>query len=135
MGADEMLRDANWKRMRSSIERAATEYRRIADDLEAINFDSTKGIRRSPDAVISQAALTADPGRVFADLMHRLATWAESINEIPKGAIESTGEETRRICGYQIGGSLRTCVLIPGHDLPVDDGLTVHVDEDGVMFA
>lgn len=127
MSADEMLRDANWTRMRSAIERAATEYRRVADDLEAINFDSTNGRRRSPDAVISQAALTADPGRVFADLMHRLATWAESINAIPEGTISS-----RILCGYAIDDT--TCVLTAGHDLPTDAGLLVHMSADGVKF-
>jgi hypothetical protein len=125
---DQQLLDANWGRMRTAIERAATEYRRIADELEAIDFDSRTGVRRSPDAIISQAALIADAGRVHAELTHRLATWSESINEIHRYDAPS------QFCGYKITDPETVCVLEPGHVLPTDDGLLVHVSAEGRMF-
>lgn len=134
---DEQLLTANWDRMRLAITRATTEYRRIADELDGISFVSTAGLQRSPDAIISQAALTADPGRIHADMIHRLATWAETINEllqhrasIPEGTISS-----RILCDYAIDDPDRSCVLTLGHGLPTDDGLVVHVSADGVTFA
>jgi hypothetical protein len=130
MGApDQQLLDANWHRMRTAIERAATEYERIAAELRGITFGSRTGGNRSPDAIISQAALTADPGRVHADLMHRLATWAETINELHRHGISS-----RILCPYTIDDPERSCVLTAGHDLPTDAGMLVHMSADGVMF-
>jgi len=128
MNADDQLREANWDRMRESLVRAAREYRRVADELEAIPFDSAAGLRRSPDAIISQAALTGNLGREYSELMHRLAIWAESINEIDRHAAVS------QRCGYKIDDPVTRCVLAPDHTFPREGGLTVHVSEDGVMF-
>lgn len=128
--ADDQLREANWSRVREALARAARDYRRAADELEAIPFDNAKGIRRTPDAIISQAALTGNVGREYAELMHRLATWSESINELERHAAAAS-----QICGYRITDPYRVCILAPGHDLPKDDGLLVHVSEDGVTFA
>lgn len=127
--ADDQLRDANWARMRTALDRAATEYRRIADDLDAINFVSTAGRLRSPDAIISQAALTADPGRTHADLMHRLATCSGVINDLNVHSAQS-----RDLCGYTIDDPVTSCVLDRGHQLPTDSGMVVHVNEHGGTF-
>jgi hypothetical protein len=126
---DDRLLEANWDRMREALKGAATEYQRVGEELLAINFDSRLGVRRSADAIISQAALTGDPGRICSDLMHRLAACAGGINEISRHAAAS------QRCGYQIDDPVTVCVLNPGHDLPEDDGLTVHVSASGVMFA
>jgi hypothetical protein len=138
--ADRTLLEANWTRVRIAIDNTAREYERTAEELRSIPFDNSKGFRRAPEAIISQAALTADSGRTHADLMHRLATWAEAINEIlrhqaaaPEGTVSS-----RTLCPHRIpdpDAPDRSCVLSAGHSLPTADGLTVHVDEDGVMFA
>ena len=125
--ADDELRDANWKRMRQALSRAAVEYRRIADELDAIRFDSTAGIRRAPEAIISQAALTADPGRVHADLMHRLATWSESINEIERHAVV-----TASCPAVSTDGKGLVCVLGSGHDGDLRWG---HEHTDGTRWA
>lgn len=126
--ANAQLLRANWDRMRQAIERAAIQYERTAEELRAINFDSTAGVRRSPDAIISQAALTADPGRAYADLMHRLATWAESINEILQHPVATY---SRALCSHRFG-DLR-CVLNADHG-PIDAGESAHMTGDGVAF-
>lgn len=128
--AVDQLREANWGRMREALTRAATQYQRAADELEQISFVSTAGVRRSPDAIISQAALTGDVGRDYAELMHRLATWAESINDLELHAARPT-----QTCGYAIDDPETTCVLTAGHTLPLDGGLIVHMSADGVKFA
>lgn len=122
---DEQLLTANWDRMRQAITRATTEYRRIADELDGISFVSTAGLQRSPDAIISQAALTADPGRVHADMIHRLATWAETINELLQRPIEP------QRCGYMSGQLV--CVLDRAHG-PIDVGVSAHMTGEGVAF-
>lgn len=128
MGADEQLREANWGRMRDAIRVAAREFRRTADELEAIQFVRQNGKRRTPDSIISQAALIMNTN-AESILIHRLATWAETINEIDQH------EAAPRLCGYQITDPVTRCVLAPGHTLPTDDGLMVHVSADGVMFS
>jgi hypothetical protein len=82
----QQLLDANWGRMRRDIERASTEFRRTAELLDAIDFDSLQGERRAPEAIISQAALVMNT-RADSDLIHRLALWAESINELLRDGV------------------------------------------------
>lgn len=139
---DQLLK-ANWDRMREALTRAAREHRRTAEALEQISFDVVREgvtLRRSPDAVIAEVARVTHTS-ANADLVHRLGTWAESINDLlinpldrtPEGAISS-----RVLCPAALkdpDAPERCCVLSAGHSLPTDDGLTVHVDEDGVLFS
>jgi hypothetical protein len=125
--ANDQLRAANWERMRTAITDAASEYRKLADELERIPFDNSRG-RRAPEAVISEAALTAG-NNIAARMLHRMAGWAESICEIDRYAAQTT-----QICGYTIDDPHTTCVLAPGHQLPTDSGMTVHVNEHGGTF-
>lgn len=127
MSREDGIREANWTRMRTALTDAAREYRRVADELEAIQFENSDGLR-SPEQVISRAALLTN-GNTAATMVHRLACWTETINEIDRHA----GPET---CGYTIDDDdPRTiCVLEPGHRLPYDEG-PIHVSASGVMFA
>lgn len=125
--ANDQLRDANWERMRTAITDASSEYRKLADELDRIPFDNSRG-RRSPDAVISEAALTAG-NNIAARMLHRMAGWAESINEIDLHAASN-----RELCGYTIDDPVTSCVLDRGHQLPTDSGMVVHVNEHGGTF-
>jgi hypothetical protein len=132
---DDQLVEANWERMRTALTDAAREYRRLADSLERIPFENSRG-RRSPEGIISEVSLTAHTNTA-ATLIHRLVCWAETINEIqrrqasaPEGTISS-----RILCDYTITDPDRSCVLTAGHSWPKDDGLTAHMSESGVMFA
>lgn len=131
MSADEQLRAANWERMRQALASAATEYRRAADGLEAISFTRHDGRPRSPEAIISEASMTMGSG-TGSILVHRLAMWAETINEIDRHDVNHL--EKRSVCPYSIDDPYTKCVLDEGHSLPFDDGLA-HVSGDGVMFA
>lgn len=127
--SEEQLVEANWVRMREAITRHAVQIRRMADELEAISFDSSKGVRRSPDAIISQAAMVALGGSDNATLIHRLATWAETISEIQQHKAESTS------CNYTSDDPIyRRCILEPDHSLPIIAGGTEHVAADGSVF-
>ena len=88
MSADDVLRKANWARMKAAIERAAVEFERTAAELRGIDFVRSNGQHRSPESIISQAALVAESGRTYSDLMHRLAIWAESINDCDRHSQE-----------------------------------------------
>lgn len=132
---DDQLVEANWERMRTALTDAAREYRRLADSLERIPFENSRG-RRSPEGIISEVSLTAHTNTA-ATLTHRLVCWAETINEIqrrqaaaPEGTIG-----TRILCPYTITDPDTSCVLTAGHTLPLDDGLIVHLSADGVTFA
>lgn len=127
---DARMVENNWTRMREALARAARDYRRVADELEAINFQDSKGIRRATDAIISQAALTSDSGRINADMIHRLAIWAETINEL-----ERRYGDGRPVCDHTITDPDIACILTAGHSWPKNDGLTAHMSASGVMFA
>ena len=129
VSADDILREASWARMRTAITDAAKEYRRLADSLERVPFDNSRG-HHAPEAIISEVALTANTNTA-ATLVHRLASWAETINETERHAAGSSVP----LCGYSIDDPYRVCVLQPGHAVPLDDGLLVHVSADGVMFS
>lgn len=126
---DQQMLDANWDRMRRAITSAAEEYRRTADAMGRITFDDHKGQRRSPDAIINELSYAANVGPHYVELIHRLAMWAESINEIETHAA-SAGPAR---CTYTIDDPYTTCVLTAGHTLPFDGG-EHHVSADGVMF-
>lgn len=118
---------ANWERIGRDIERAAVEFQRTADALREIPLTKPDGAYRAPESVISQAALTMNTS-AGADLIHRLATWAEAINEMWQHPADDR-------CMYTINDPHTECVLKAGHTLPTDDGLRVHVSADGVQFA
>lgn len=126
---DEQLLKANWDRINRDIERAAVEFQRTADALREIPLTKPDGTYRTAESVISQAALVMNTS-AGADLIHRLATWAESINDVLQFP---AGGDTR--CGHTIEDPTTVCVLGQGHTLPTEDGLIVHVSADGVKFS
>lgn len=87
MNRSEKLIAVNWGRMRRDIERASLDFRRTADLLDEIDFNNPQGERRSPESIISQAALVMNTSAP-ADLVHRLALWAEEINDLHREPIE-----------------------------------------------
>ena len=87
----EQLLTNNWERIERDIERAAVEFQRTADALREIAFTKPTGERRSPESVISQAALVMNTS-AGADLIHRLATWAESINDLLRNPVDGSDQ-------------------------------------------
>ena len=125
--ADDQLQAANWDRMRTAITDAANEYRRLADQLERVPFENSRG-QRAPEAIISEVALTAYTNTA-ATLIHRLASWAESINEIERHRARAAS----RRCGYRTTDPVAVCVLDPDHG-PIDTGISSHMTGAGVSF-
>lgn len=133
MSADDQLRDANWARMRTAITDAASDYRKLADELERIPFENSRG-RRTPEAIISEAALSSG-NNIAAQMLHRMAGWAESINEIERyAAREATSSRVLCPVVKTFGDDTWTCVLSSGHSGPDRKGVLAHMTASGAEF-